>query len=161
MSATAHLAAAQQAPESASAYTDTATDTMQLDPPLIDDTFAAPLNQPASPVSHRATVENVPDEGDSHDEQRFYQYYTGEAATTFGAGRTRFEEMEREDLKEKRKPWAPYKSREEWELARFLAKNLGHNKIEEFLKLDIVSRYYISVLIIYCCTYQVMLRSRS
>ncbi|EKM48505.1 uncharacterized protein PHACADRAFT_108850, partial [Phanerochaete carnosa HHB-10118-sp] len=31
-------------------------------------------------------------------------------------------------------------SKEEWELARFLAKSLGHNKIDEFLKLNMISK---------------------
>ncbi|KIP01147.1 hypothetical protein PHLGIDRAFT_46146, partial [Phlebiopsis gigantea 11061_1 CR5-6] len=52
---------------------------------------------------------------------------------------TTFERWAREDAEEKRSPWHPYPSREEWELARFLAKNFGHNRIEEFLKLDLVS----------------------
>ncbi|KAI6103380.1 hypothetical protein F5141DRAFT_962869, partial [Pisolithus sp. B1] len=35
--------------------------------------------------------------------------------------------------------WAPFHSEEEWELARFLMKNVGQTRMDEFLKLDINS----------------------
>ena len=35
--------------------------------------------------------------------------------------------------------WAPFCNEDEWELARFLMKNLGQMKINEFLKLPSVS----------------------
>ncbi|KAI6018454.1 hypothetical protein BKA83DRAFT_4464902 [Pisolithus microcarpus] len=34
--------------------------------------------------------------------------------------------------------WAPFRTEGEWELARFLMKNVGQTKMDEFLKLDIV-----------------------
>ncbi|KAI6011028.1 hypothetical protein BKA83DRAFT_4467357 [Pisolithus microcarpus] len=34
--------------------------------------------------------------------------------------------------------WAPFRTEGEWELARFLMKNVGQTKMDEFLKLDII-----------------------
>ncbi|KAI6029102.1 hypothetical protein BKA83DRAFT_4461835 [Pisolithus microcarpus] len=41
-------------------------------------------------------------------------------------------------MAEKESMWAPFRSEGEWELARFLMKNVGQNKMDEFLKLNIV-----------------------
>ena len=54
-------------------------------------------------------------------------------------GETQFEKWEREDKAEKRDPWSPFASRDEWDLSRFMVKNMGQNKIEEFLGLGMVS----------------------
>ncbi|KAI6102421.1 hypothetical protein EV401DRAFT_2061212 [Pisolithus croceorrhizus] len=40
--------------------------------------------------------------------------------------------------------WAPFHSEEEWELARFLMKNVGQTKMDEFLKLDIIQQNGVS-----------------
>ncbi|KAI6016277.1 hypothetical protein BKA83DRAFT_4465384 [Pisolithus microcarpus] len=40
--------------------------------------------------------------------------------------------------------WAPFHSEGEWELARFLMKNIGQTRIDEFLKLDIVQQNGVS-----------------
>ncbi|KAI6130582.1 hypothetical protein EV401DRAFT_2054275 [Pisolithus croceorrhizus] len=40
--------------------------------------------------------------------------------------------------------WAPFHGEEEWELARFLMKNIGQTKMDEFLKLDIVQQNGVS-----------------
>lgn len=50
-----------------------------------------------------------------------------------------FEKWERENAEAGRDQWFPFQSKEEWELAAWLAQNVGHNKIDEFLKLEIVS----------------------
>ena len=36
-------------------------------------------------------------------------------------------------------PWAPFSNEEEWQLARWLMKNVGQSKTDEFLRLPIVS----------------------
>ena len=70
---------------------------------------------------------------------RFTEQYLGIAATILGREKMIFEclkaaEDERGDGK-----WAPFHDEDEWELARFLMKNLGQTKIDEFLKLPSVS----------------------
>ena len=37
-----------------------------------------------------------------------------------------------------------FASQQEWELARWIAMNIGHGKADELLKLDIVSSYMLS-----------------
>lgn len=37
---------------------------------------------------------------------------------------------------------APFNSQDEWELAQWLLRNVGHNATEDFLKLPIVSSCY-------------------
>ena len=37
--------------------------------------------------------------------------------------------------------WGPFENEEEWELAKWLIKNVGHNQTEEFLKLPIVCEF--------------------
>ncbi|KIK10788.1 hypothetical protein PISMIDRAFT_80119, partial [Pisolithus microcarpus 441] len=51
---------------------------------------------------------------------------------------TLFESMEALETAEKESMWAPFRSEGEWELARFLMKNIGQNKMDEFLKLNII-----------------------
>lgn len=42
-------------------------------------------------------------------------------------------------LKEGISQWEPFRSREEWELAKWLVKHIGHGEMNEVLGLDIVS----------------------
>ncbi|KAH7906526.1 hypothetical protein BJ138DRAFT_1137941 [Hygrophoropsis aurantiaca] len=52
---------------------------------------------------------------------------------------TRIQETNSADNK-----WAPFRDEDEWELARFLMKNLGQTKIDEFLKLPIAKKHGLS-----------------
>ena len=38
-------------------------------------------------------------------------------------------------------PWAPFKDKEEWELAQWLITNVGQNATDKYLKLPIVSLF--------------------
>lgn len=101
------------------------------------------------PDPRRATVEEVPDEGDEPSDfevARFYEYFAAdsEAGKSYGRGETKFERWRREEAEVGRSPWAPFASRAEWELASWLARNVGQNQIEEFLKLEIVRRHLVS-----------------
>ncbi|KAI6030166.1 hypothetical protein EDC04DRAFT_2494887, partial [Pisolithus marmoratus] len=51
---------------------------------------------------------------------------------------TVFEEMEKAKYKNCRNQWSPFQSKEEWDLAQFLMKNVGQMKINEFLKLLLI-----------------------
>ncbi|KIO14800.1 hypothetical protein M404DRAFT_93262, partial [Pisolithus tinctorius Marx 270] len=51
---------------------------------------------------------------------------------------TAFEEMKKTEQKNNNNQWAPFQNENEWDLARFLMKNMGQTKIDEFLKLSLV-----------------------
>ncbi|KAI6029034.1 hypothetical protein EDC04DRAFT_2605660 [Pisolithus marmoratus] len=68
----------------------------------------------------------------------FVEQYTGIAAQIFGSRHTVFEEMEKAEYKNCRNQWSPFQSKEEWDLAHFLMKNVGQTKIDEFLKLSLI-----------------------
>ncbi|KAI0342882.1 hypothetical protein BDW22DRAFT_1330157, partial [Trametopsis cervina] len=53
---------------------------------------------------------------------------------------TTFERWEQRTKKEGLSRWHPFGSEDEWELAAWLTQNVGHNKIEEFLHLEMVSQ---------------------
>jgi hypothetical protein len=71
--------------------------------------------------------------------ERFFQLYPEPVAAIVGKEKTVFERWEDERRKEGRSQWYPFESKDEWELAAWLAQNVGHNKIDEFLKLAEVS----------------------
>ncbi|KIK10845.1 hypothetical protein PISMIDRAFT_44635, partial [Pisolithus microcarpus 441] len=52
--------------------------------------------------------------------------------------KTLFESWEEAEALDDDSMWAPFRDEEEWELARFLMKNIGQNKTDEFLKLGMV-----------------------
>ncbi|KIK13304.1 hypothetical protein PISMIDRAFT_18070 [Pisolithus microcarpus 441] len=72
-------------------------------------------------------------------EGRFAKKFDGIAAKILGSRDTVFESMEAVE-----NMWAPFHSEGEWELARFLMKNIGQTRIDEFLKLDIVRQNGVS-----------------
>ena len=71
--------------------------------------------------------------------ERFVHFYPDSVAAIVGKGMTTFELWEKENAEASRDRWFPFQSQEEWELAVWLARNVGHNQIEEFLKLTMVS----------------------
>ncbi|KIK11594.1 hypothetical protein PISMIDRAFT_19393 [Pisolithus microcarpus 441] len=98
-----------------------------------------PPNICEEPPSKRARVEEaVDDVPDRPSEGRFTQQYIGVAANILGARKTSFELMEAVETTEKESMWAPFHTEGEWDLARFLMKNVGQTKMDEFLKLNIV-----------------------
>ncbi|KAH7910151.1 hypothetical protein BJ138DRAFT_969506, partial [Hygrophoropsis aurantiaca] len=51
-----------------------------------------------------------------------------------------FDSLKEVELADGENEWAPFRDEDAWELARFLMKNVGQNKIEEFLKLPIAKK---------------------
>ncbi|KAI6161278.1 hypothetical protein EDD17DRAFT_1886951 [Pisolithus thermaeus] len=82
--------------------------------------------------------EDVDDIPDHPSEARFTEQFIGLAAKILGAQNTLFESMEAVETAKKESMWAPFRTEGEWELARFLMKNIGQTKMDEFLKLNIV-----------------------
>ncbi|KAJ7076071.1 hypothetical protein B0H15DRAFT_791005 [Mycena belliarum] len=63
----------------------------------------------------------------------------GQAGATFGKGPTTFQAIRDDQILQGAQILGPFESDDEWELAKWLIKNVGHNQMEAFLKLPIVS----------------------
>ncbi|KAG1807924.1 hypothetical protein EV424DRAFT_1575547 [Suillus variegatus] len=93
-------------------------------------------DNPAAPKHRRVTIEEVEDE----DHAQYFEQCVG-AGQTLREGKTGFERFQeyKECMGEDK--WAPfddgYVAREEWGLAKWLVKNLGQTRTDEFLKLPI------------------------
>jgi len=71
-----------------------------------------------------------------------YLRYAREFPTTadvLGDAKTIFENILEEQMEKNESPWAPFADKDEWELARWLAKNVNQRATEEFLKMSGVS----------------------
>jgi hypothetical protein len=85
--------------------------------------------------SKRARVEEVEDE-------ETYPRYVKEFPTRaeeLGDGKMAFEEIFEDQSAKGESPWAPFTDKDEWELARWLVKNVNQRATEEFLKMPGVS----------------------
>jgi hypothetical protein len=87
--------------------------------------------------SKRAQMEEVDDDDDVPG--RYPESYPRQAGQIFGDGITAFEKLQEKQRMEGLDPWAPFANEEEWELARWLMKNMGQTKSDDFLKLPIVN----------------------
>jgi hypothetical protein len=88
--------------------------------------------------SKRARVEEVKDEG-SPQVGRYTQEYPGHVADTLGTEQTKFEKIQDEQKMDGMEPHALFADEEEWELVKWLMKNVSQTKADDFLKLPIVS----------------------
>lgn len=70
---------------------------------------------------------------------RWVEAYPSSAGATKGMGETDFVKVQEQQRECNEDPWAPFESRDEWELAQWLLRNVGQNATDEFLKLPIVS----------------------
>ncbi|KAI0342014.1 hypothetical protein BDW22DRAFT_1331469 [Trametopsis cervina] len=77
--------------------------------------------------------------------QRFVEKYPDPVATILGEGTTTFERWEQEKRDNGLSEWHPFGSKDEWELAAWLAQNVGHNKIEDFLQLEMIKKCGLTV----------------
>ncbi|KAJ7596914.1 Zn-finger domain-containing protein [Mycena floridula] len=107
------------------------------------------IEPPASPVAYqdgpedidarvpgrRVTIRDVEDLGDG-----FSQPFPEgrEAGATFGHDRTTFQKIRDEQVLKGYEILGPFKDDDEWELAKWLLKNVGHNATEDFLKLGAI-----------------------
>lgn len=64
------------------------------------------------------------------------------AGATYGKANTQFENIRQEQIFQGAEILGPFADEEEWMLAKWLIKSVGHNKTEEFLKLPIVRRMH-------------------
>ncbi|PSR81411.1 hypothetical protein PHLCEN_2v4278 [Hermanssonia centrifuga] len=109
--------------------------------PMSIDTLDADLAYPdedvvVTPSPRLATVEDLP-------EQEAEQYALPFAAehqvgATFGVAKTAFDAIRDDQVLHGAEIWGPFQDSKQWELAKWLIKNVGHNQAEEFLKLGII-----------------------
>lgn len=76
----------------------------------------------------------------------FIHPYLGPVTTVVGEANTLFEAVHKEQ-EEGNNPTAPFNNDKEWNLAKWLIKNVSQTGIEEFTKLDIVSDYSIVLMV--------------
>ena len=76
------------------------------------------------------------------EDEETYPRYAKEFPTSaeeLGEAKTAFEYIFEDQRAKDELPWAPFADKEEWELARWLAKNVNQRATEEFLKMSGVS----------------------
>lgn len=97
---------------------------------------------PSAAITPR--LENVQEEEDVADPRtsfvRFVEPFPADAASGLGLRKAKTPFEDRLEVQESKgnDPWEPFTSREEWELAEWLLKNVGQKSTNEFLKLHIV-----------------------
>ncbi|KAJ6572677.1 hypothetical protein B0H10DRAFT_2444294 [Mycena sp. CBHHK59/15] len=64
---------------------------------------------------------------------------TAPAGATYGKGQTTFEKIHDEEILKGAEVLGPFKEEDEWELAKWLIKHVGHTAADEFLKLRIIT----------------------
>ena len=80
--------------------------------------------------------------GNKVEDEETYTRYARDFPTPaeeLGDAKTIFEEIFEEQKENNESPWAPFADKDEWELARWLAKNVNQSATEEFLKMSGVS----------------------
>jgi len=70
---------------------------------------------------------------------RFIEYYPDHVAERLRREKTTFETLKARLEADKKQPWEPFESEEEWELASWLLKNVSQKSTDDYLKLPIVS----------------------
>lgn len=108
-----------------------------------------------TPIDRRASVEDVEDDGDDDVKlgrfiESFPEVFRAGAPIGKEKVKTDFEKMrdERRDAGEgaDAQEWSPFKDHDEWGLTQWLMKNVGQTKIDEFLKLPVVSLTYRNII---------------
>jgi hypothetical protein len=69
---------------------------------------------------------------------RFIESYAGDAGKGLRKSQTEFDVWLENQSKEEKIAWFPFASEQEWDLSKWLIKNVGQKSTDEFLKLAIV-----------------------
>ncbi|KAJ6559359.1 hypothetical protein DFH09DRAFT_921717 [Mycena vulgaris] len=99
----------------------------------------ADAQDPEPPLAHPAATGPVsPEDGE---DDGFEEPFPPErnAGATYGRSKTTFEHIRDDQILTGCEVLGPFADEEEWELAKWLIKNVGHNQTEAFLKLPIVT----------------------
>ncbi|GLB45390.1 putative zn-finger domain-containing protein [Lyophyllum shimeji] len=104
---------------------------MEVDPPAHD---------PEAHHDDMMTVDHV--DGDDDAPKIWVESFPPEknAGAKLGEARTGFEAIRDDQILRGAEILGPFESQEEWELAKWLIKNVGHGQADEFLKLPIIQR---------------------
>lgn len=107
---------------------------------------------PSPRPSQRTYVEDVEDEDEglsnrsapagknTKEDVRWYESFPGAGAPK-GHQASSFEKYSKQQKDNNEPPWAPFESKDEWELAKWLMESgASQNKMDSFLKLNSVSR---------------------
>ncbi|KAJ7909920.1 hypothetical protein B0H13DRAFT_2233000 [Mycena leptocephala] len=132
------------------------SDDAEDDPMGLADDFVLPPREDTPPPpelipqSRRATVEEVPDEDDPQNFGRFVEPYEDEESGRQAAGRplrrgeTLFERMRARQQAEGDSEFSPFQDGDEWELARWLSKNVNQSATDEYLELPTTKKANLS-----------------
>ncbi|KAJ7291698.1 hypothetical protein C8J57DRAFT_219441 [Mycena rebaudengoi] len=102
-----------------------------------------PMREPSPPPpeparrSRRATVEEVVDDDDPQNFGRFPEPFPKPAGTPLRRGETLFEQMRSQQKQAGTDEFAPFQGSDEWDLARWLSKNVSQTATDEYLQLPI------------------------
>jgi hypothetical protein len=109
-----------------------------------EDTPPGNENAPDQSARLHVTIQDA-EEGDKEAESAFY---IEEFPANLGAGAVWgkdvpfFEKLWREQEENGSSRWGPFEDQDEWELAMWLIRNVGHKQINAFLNLKIVSSHH-------------------
>ena len=114
-------------------------DEVQLDEPLSEDMDTE--TEDVDAVAPRIVEVEDEDAPEAVKRRRWRESFPSahEAGATRGNQKTSFEKIRDEDVLTGAAVWGPFRDEEEWELAKWLIKNVGHSQADNFLKLPIVS----------------------
>ena len=74
--------------------------------------------------------------------EQFIESYPGEAGNGLRQLKTLYEVWLQNQREEEKIPWFPFTSKQEWELAKWLLKNVGQKSADKFPKLPIVNQNF-------------------
>ncbi|KAI0071637.1 hypothetical protein K474DRAFT_1712310 [Panus rudis PR-1116 ss-1] len=121
-------------------------DAEMLPPAPIPDAFMNPVESTfVNEGQHSGSMEGDLPLSPEGDFTRVVEEYPREVSEVHGEGLTLFEQWRKEELETGQSRWAPFQSEDEWDLVSWMGRNLGHNQIEEFLKLRTVQGCDLSV----------------
>ena len=104
-----------------------------------DLTYSMPSNVDPRPILPNRLSEPPTNSQSRLQWPQFIHPYPAQVATVVGEADTLFETVRKEHKLQGNNPAAPFDSEEEWDLAKWLIKNVSQTGIEEFTKLAIVS----------------------
>ncbi|KAJ7105367.1 hypothetical protein C8R44DRAFT_943376 [Mycena epipterygia] len=93
--------------------------------------------EPEAPAGHPTAAASADKDEEDGYEELFPE--ARKAGATYGPSKTTFERIRDDQILTGCEVLGPFADEEEWELAKWLIKNVGHNQTEAFLKLPIVT----------------------
>jgi hypothetical protein len=112
---------------------------------LANDAGPPPENPPADQRAPRVIVQDTGPEVLAKEKEA--AVYVEECPADLRAGAVwgeevpDFEKLSREQKENGSSRWGPFEDEDEWDLAKWLIRNVGHNQTDSFLNLNIVGSY--------------------